>query len=104
MASPAFTITTYRGAGGPEGGVAGGKGYRLRQLARARGPGRLRCPSRQRPEACGNPGRASAIVSRETYRSASNRTIPAGDSLQQWLMLRTNTGPAADHHRATTAT
>src|SRR5260370_4851383 len=46
---------------------------------------------------------ASAIVSRETYRSASNRTIPAGDSLQQWMMRRTNTGPATDHRRASAA-
>src|SRR5258707_8542366 len=55
-------------------------------------------------ETCGNPGKPRAVVSRETYTCASDRTIPAGDSLQQWMMRRTIAGPRTDHPRGSAAT
>jgi hypothetical protein len=48
--------------------------------------------------------RARAIVSRETYTCASDRTIPAGDSLQLRMMRRTIAGPRMDQSRGSAAT
>jgi len=76
----------------------------------ATGGGRA-APARGSPPAAtaaaetgGNPEKPRAFVSRETYTCASDRTIPAGDSLQLRMMRRTIAGPRMDQSRGSAAT